>query len=89
MLLKRYSAYICAAFKGMRLISESGLLKSFVEAPVYLVISFSTPGMLEISRKKSALVVFCVLYTYYIFSILGVLLFKLSRAKLLVSSIGS
>ena len=77
-LLEGYSRYICAAFKGMRLISKLGLLKSFIKGRIYLAISFSTLAMLEISRKKSALVVFCVLYTYYIFSILGVLLFKLS-----------
>ena len=81
--------YIYATLKGMYTISELGLLKSFIKVPIYLVKSFSTLGILEISRKKSALVVFCVLYAYYIFSILGVLLFKLSQVKLLLRSIGS
>ena len=89
MLLEGYIVYIYTALKEMRTISKLGLLKSFIKPPVYSVKSFSTLGILEISRKNSALVVFYILYTYYIFSILGVLLFKLSRVKLSLSSIGS
>ena len=89
MLLEGYIACIYAALKGIYIISKSRLLKSFVKAPIYLVKSFSTLGTSEISYKKSALVVFYILYAYYIFSILGVLLFKLSRVKLLLSSVGS
>ena len=88
MLLEGYVGCVYADLKGMRTIPESGLLKSFIKVPVYLVISFGTPGISEISRKKSALVVFRVLYAHYIFSILGVLSFKLSQAKLLLSSVG-
>ena len=78
MLLEGYVRCVCAAFKGMCTISVSGLLKSFIEAPVYLAISLGTPAMLEILCKKCVLVVFCVSYAYCIFSILGVLLSKLS-----------
>jgi hypothetical protein len=78
MLLKGYIRCIYTAFKGMYLISNLGLLKSFIKAPIYLVKSFGILGILEILYKKCALVVFCVLYTYYIFSILEVLLFKSS-----------
>jgi len=67
-----------ADLKGIRTISKSELLKSFVEAPVYSAKSFGTPYMSEISRKKSASVVFRVSYAHYIFNILGVLSFKSS-----------
>jgi hypothetical protein len=62
----------------MHLISNLRLLKSFIKAPVYLIKSFSILNISEILYKKYALVVFYILYTYYIFSILKVLLFKLS-----------
>ena len=88
MLLKGYNIYIYIALKGMRLISKLRLLKSFVKAPVYSAMRFGTLGMLEISYKKSALIVFHVLYAYCIFSILGVLSFKLNQVKLLLSFIG-
>jgi hypothetical protein len=88
-LLEGYIRYICATLKGIYIISKSGLLKSFVKALVHLVKSFNTLSMSEISHKKCTLVVFYVLYAYYIFNILGVLLFKLSQAKLLLSSVGS
>ena len=78
MLLKGYFGCIYTNLKGIYTISKLGLLKSFIKTPVYLVKSFGMLYILEISRKKSALVVFYVLYTYCIFSILGVLLFKLS-----------
>jgi hypothetical protein len=87
-LLKGYIKCICTAFKGIYLISNLGLLKSFIKVPVYLIKSFSTLGMSEISYKKYALVVFYILYTYCIFSILGVLLFKLSQARLSLNFIG-
>ena len=67
------------AIKGIRSVPESGSLKSFVEAPVHSAMSFGTPGISEISRKKSALVVFRVSYAHCIFSIIGVLSFKLNR----------
>ena len=89
MLLKGYGVYIYAAFKGMRSISKSKLLKSFIKAPIYSAIRFGTPSMSKISRKKSVSMVFCVLYAHYIFSILGVLSFKLSRVKLSLSFVGS
>jgi hypothetical protein len=88
-LLEEYIRYICTALKGIHIISKLGLLKSFIKAPVHSVKSFSTLGISEISYKKCASVVFYVLYAYYIFNILGVLLFKLSQAKLLLSSVGS
>ena len=69
---------MCTILKEIRIILKLKLLKSFVKVPVYLVKSFGTLGMLEISRKKYTLVVFYILYTYYIFNILGVLSFKLS-----------
>ena len=78
MLLEGYVGCVYTAFKGMCTISVSGLLKSFVKAPVYLAISLGTPAMLEIWCKKCALVVFCISYAHCIFNILGVLLFKLS-----------
>jgi hypothetical protein len=62
----------------MYIISKLGLLKSFIKTPVHLIKSFSTLGISEILYKKCTLVVFYILYTYYIFNILGVLLFKLS-----------
>ena len=72
----------------MRIISKLGLLKSFIKVPIYLAKSFGTLGILEILYKKSTLVVFYILYTYCIFSILGVLLFKSSQVKLLLSFVG-
>jgi hypothetical protein len=77
-LLKGYIKYIYTALKGIHIISKLGLLKSFIKAPVHSVKNFSTLGILKISYKKYALVVFYILYTYYIFNILGVLLFKSS-----------
>ena len=88
MLLKGYITCIRAAFKRICIISELRLLKSFVKTPIYLIKRFNILSILEISRKKSALVVFHVLYTHYIFNILGVLLFKSSQAKLSLSFIG-
>ena len=78
MLLKGYIIYIYTAFKGIYIISKLGLLKSFIKTPVYLIKIFNILSILEISRKKSTLVVFYILYTYYIFNILKVLLFKSS-----------
>jgi hypothetical protein len=77
-LLKGYIKYIYTALKGMRIISKLGLLKFFIKVPVHLIKSFSILSMSEISHKKCVLVVFYILYAYYIFNILGVLLFKLN-----------
>jgi hypothetical protein len=77
-LLEGYIRYIYTTLKGIYIISKLGLLKFFINAPIHLVKSFGTLGMSEILYKKYTSVVFYVLYTYYIFNILGVLLFKLS-----------
>ena len=62
----------------MCIISKLGLLKSFIKPLIYLVKSFGILGISEILYKNSVLVIFYVLYIFCIFSILGVLLFKLS-----------
>jgi hypothetical protein len=51
-LLKGYIKCIYTALKGIYIISKLGLLKSFIKIPVHLVKSFSTLGILKISRKK-------------------------------------